>query len=136
VLLVHADETLTDTATHRLEEVFAADDATGKLQAVWTVKEQLRMLLRTNAMADATDAKVELKALVGAAGRPKTKKIYRTVCRWCNEIKVPIITGTTTGNVEANNIGIKHIKPTTRGYRNAGIYKSIILMTRAVRAAA
>jgi hypothetical protein len=47
MLLLRAGDTLTETASHRLAEVFAADDPTGKLQAVWKVKEQLRALLRT-----------------------------------------------------------------------------------------
>ena len=136
MLLLRAGDTLSDTAAHRLAEVFAADDATGKLQAVWKVKEQLRMLLRTNSLADAAAAKEELKVLVDAAGRPETNKLYRTVCRWWNEIEVLIVTGATTGRVEANNTGIKHIKRTARGYRNAGNYKSIILMRSVVRTAA
>ena len=136
MLLLRAGDKLTESAAHRLEEVFAADDPTGKLQAVWKVKEQLRALLHSNSLADATAAKEELKTLVEAVGRPETNKLYRTVCRWWNEIEVLIITGATTGKVEANNTGIKHIKRTARGYRNAGNYKSIILMTSAVRTAA
>ena len=46
------------------------------------------------------------------------------------------VTGATTGKVEAKNTGIKHIKRTARGYRNAGNYKSIILTISAVRTAA
>jgi transposase len=136
MLLLRAGETLTPSAAHRLAEVFAADDVTGKLQAVWKVKEQLRILLRTSSLADATAAKEELKVLVEAAARPETNKLYRTVCRWWKEIEVLIVTGATTGKVEANNTGIKHIKRTARGYRNAGNYKSIILMTSAARTAA
>jgi transposase len=136
MLLLRAGDTLTETAAHRLAEVFAADDPTGKLQAVWKVKEQLRALLRANSLADAASAKEELKALVEAAGRPETNKLYRTVSRWWKEIEVLIVTGATTGKVEANNTGIKHIKRTARGYRNAGNYKSIILMRSAVRTAA
>jgi transposase len=136
MLLLRAGETLTDKAAHRLAEVFATDDPTGKLQAVWKVKEQLRALLRTGSLADAAAAKDELKALVEAAGRPETNKLYRTVCRWWTEIEVLIVTGATTGKVEANNTGIKHIKRTARGYRNPGNYKSVILMTSAVRTAA
>ena len=70
------------------------------------------------------------------AGRPETNKLYRTVCRWWNEIEVLIVTGATTGKVEANNTGIKHIKRTARGYRNTGNYKSVILMRSAARMAA
>jgi transposase len=40
------------------------------------------------------------------------------------------------GKVEANNTGIKHIKRTARGYCNPANYKSVILMTSAVRVAA
>jgi transposase len=136
MLLLRAGETLTGTAAHRLAEVFAADDATGKLQAVWKVKELVRLLLRSGSLADAATARDELKNLVEAAGRPETNKLYRTVCRWWNEIEVLIVAGATTGKVEANNTRIKHIKRTARGYRNACNYKSIILMTSAVRTAA
>lgn len=82
--------------TRRLAEVFAADDPTGKLQAVWKAMEQLKALLRTGSLAHAAVAKEELKILVKAAGRPKTNKLYRTVCRCWNEIEVPIVTGATT----------------------------------------
>jgi hypothetical protein len=83
MLLLRAGDTLTGNAARRLAEVFAADAAA---------------------------AKEELKILVDAAGRPETNKLYRTVCRWWNEIEVLIVTGATTGKVEANNTGIKHIK--------------------------
>lgn len=59
-------------------------------------KEQLRVLLRTASLADAAAAKDELKALVEAAGRPETSKLYRTVCRWWKEIEVLIVTGAAT----------------------------------------
>lgn len=94
------------------------------------------MLLRTNSLADAAAAKEDLKVLVDAAGRPETNKLYRTVCRWWNEIEVLIVTGATTGKVEANNSGIKDIKRTARGYRNPANYKSVVLMRSAVRTAA
>ncbi|MDQ0618545.1 transposase [Arthrobacter globiformis] len=136
MLLLRAGDTLSEQAAHRLEEVFAADDPTGKLQAVWKVKEQLRILLRMSSLADAAAAKEDLKALVEAAGRPEANKLYRTVCRWWKEIEVLIVTGATTGKVEANNTGIKHIKRTARGYRNPANYKSVILMRSAVRTAA
>jgi transposase len=45
MLLLGAGNTLTDKAAHRLEEVFAAHDATGKLEAVRKVEEQLRLLI-------------------------------------------------------------------------------------------
>jgi len=135
MLLLLAGGKLSDNATHRLAGVLAAADPTGKLQAVWKVKEQLRVLLRANSLAAAAAAKEELKVLVEDAGRPETNELYRTVCRWWNEIEVLIVTGATTGKVEANNTGIKHIKRTDCGYRNAGNYKSVSLMTSAVRTA-
>ncbi|MGM7778613.1 ISL3 family transposase [Arthrobacter sp. KNU-44] len=136
MLLLRAGNTLTEKAAHRLAEVFAADDPTGTLQAVWKVKEQLRVLLRTGSLEDAATAKNELEELVKAAGRPETNRLYRTVCRWWKEIEVLIITGATTGKVEANNTAIKNIKRTARGYRNPANYKSVILLRSAVRTAA
>lgn len=51
MLLLRATDPLTGNAAHRLEEVFAADDSTGKLEAVWKVKGQLRiLLLRTSSL--------------------------------------------------------------------------------------
>ena len=96
----------------------------------------MRALLRTNSLADGAAVKEELRALVEAAGLAETKKLYRTVCRWWSEIEVLNVTGATTGKVEAKNTGIKHIKRTARGYRNAVNYKSIILTISAVRTAA
>ena len=136
MLLLRAGDTLTEKAARRLADVFAADDPTGTLQAVWKVKEQLRALLRTGSLQDAAAAKNELEELVKAAARPETNRLYRTVCRWWKEIEVLIITGATTGKVEANNTAIKNIKRTARGYRNPGNYKSVILLRSAVRTAA
>jgi transposase len=136
MLLLRAGDTLSCRAALRLEEVFAVDDPTGTLQAVWQVKEQLRALLRTGSLHDAGAAKNELEELVKAAGRPETNRLYRTVCRWWKEIEVLIVTGATTGKVEANNTSIKNIKRTARGYRNAANYKSVILLRSAFRTAA
>jgi transposase len=136
MLLLRGGDTLSCRAALRLEEVFAVDDPTGTLEAVWKVKEQLRVLLRTGSLEDAEIAKAKLEELVTAAARPETNRLYRTVCRWWKEIEVLIITGATTGKVEANNTAIKNIKRTARGYRNAANYKSVILLRSAVRTAA
>jgi transposase len=136
MLLLRAGDTLSGAAEHRLAGVFAADDPTGTLQDVWKVKEQLRVLLRTGSLDDVAAAKEQLEILVKAAARPETNRLYRTVCRWWKEIEVLIVTGATTGRVEANNNSIKHIKRTARGYRNAANYKSVILLRSAVRTAA
>ncbi|GAC1377725.1 MAG: ISL3 family transposase [Pseudarthrobacter sp.] len=136
MLLLRGGDTLSCRAALRLEEVFAADDPTGTLRAVWNVKEQLRVLLRTGSLEDAAAAKNELEELVKKAARPETNRLYRTVCRWWKEIEVLIITGATTGKVEANNTAIKNIKRSARGYRNPANYKSVILLRSAVRTAA
>ncbi len=136
MLLLRGGDTLSSRAAVRLNEVFAVDDPTGTLQAVWKVKEQLRALLRTGSLEDATVAKTKLEELVKAADRPEINRLYRTVCRWWKEIEVLIITGATTGKVEANNTAIKNIKRTARGYRNPANYKSVILLRSAVRTAA
>ena len=127
MLLFSAGDTLSQRAALRLEEVFAVDDPTGTLRAVWKVKEQLRALLRSGPPEDAAAAKEVLEELVRAADRPETNRLYPTVCRWWKEIEVLIITGATTGKVEASNTAIENIKRTARGYRNAANYKSVIL---------
>ncbi|WP_395405254.1 transposase [Arthrobacter sp. UC242_113] len=45
--------------------------------------------------------------MVKTAARPEANRLFRTVCRWWKEIEVLIITGATTGMVEANNTAIK-----------------------------
>lgn len=110
-------------AAHLLAQVFTAD------HAVWKVKEPLRLLLRTNSLADAADAKEDHQTPVEAAGRPETNKLNRTVSRWRKEIVVLIATGVTPAKVEANNTDIKYIERIARGYRNTGNYKSIIRLS-------
>ncbi|MGA8791074.1 MAG: hypothetical protein WB535_19190, partial [Paenarthrobacter sp.] len=61
MLLLRAAYRLSDAAVHRMAEVFAAVDPTGKLQAEWKLKEQLRALLRTDSLADAAETQEELK---------------------------------------------------------------------------
>jgi hypothetical protein len=111
-------------------------NATGKLRAAWLVKEQLRTLLTTGSLADATTAKERMLALVERAAQPETSRLWRTVCRWWKEIEVLIVTGATTAKVEANNTAIKHIKRTGRGFTNPRNYKTRILLRSAARTAA
>lgn len=71
MLLLKADENLSDRGHHRLAGVFAADYPTGSPQAVWQVKEQLRTLLNTGSL-DAAAAKSALTDLVERAAMPET----------------------------------------------------------------
>lgn len=59
-----AGDTLSDRGRDRLSTVLSSDDAPGKLQAAWRVKEQLRALLATGSLGDAAAAKDRLQALV------------------------------------------------------------------------
>ncbi|CAH0165330.1 hypothetical protein SRABI26_01055 [Arthrobacter sp. Bi26] len=116
--------------------MFATDDATGKLQAAWLVKEQLRALLTTESLADTAAARDRMQALVEQAAQPETNRLWRTVCRWWKEIEVLVVTGATTAKAEANNTAIKHIKRTGLGFTNARNYKTPILLRSAARTAA
>jgi hypothetical protein len=80
----------------RLGTVFSTNDPTGTLQAAWLVKEQLRELTKTGSLADAASAKDRMQSLVERAGQPETTRLWRTVCRWWQEIQVLIVTGATT----------------------------------------
>ncbi|WP_258190871.1 ISL3 family transposase [Arthrobacter sp. PAMC25284] len=113
-LLLRAGETLSGRGSDRLKQVFDLDDPTGKLQAAWNVKEQLRAMLRTGSLADAAAAKHRPQELVEHAAQPETTRLWRTVCRWWKEIEVLIVTGATTAKVAANNTAIKHLKRTGR----------------------
>ncbi|WP_427016756.1 transposase [Pseudarthrobacter sp. P1] len=112
------------------------DDPTGRLKAAWEVKEQLRYLLRTGSLADATVAKDHLEQLVKESNQAETTRLWRTVCRWWKEIGVLIVTGATTGKVEANNTSIKHIKRTGRGFINGANYTARIMPRSAARTTA
>ncbi|MET1154685.1 transposase [Arthrobacter sp.] len=78
-LLLRAGDTLSDRARNRLSTVFTTDDPTGKFQAAWLVKEQLRTLLATGSLADAAAAKDRLQTLVQQAAQPETNRLWRTV---------------------------------------------------------
>ena len=110
------------------------------MQAARLVKEQLRTLLSTGSLVDSAAAKDRLQGLVERAAQPETNRLWRTICRWWNEIEVLIVTGATTAKVEAttqpSNTSIKHIKRTGRGFTNARNYKTRILLRSAARTAA
>ena len=115
MLLLRAGDTLSEDARARLENVVSADDPTVKLKAAWEVKDQVRVLPRTCSLQDAELAKERLDELVQASEQPETTKLRRTICRRWKEIEVPIVTGATTGKVEANNTAIMQIRKTARG---------------------
>jgi transposase len=107
-LLLRAGDTLSVRVRKRLSTVFANDDAPGKLQAAWLVKERW------------CGCRERPPAGPGRTGRAAgNEPAWRTVCRWWREIEVLIVTGATTAKVEANNTAIKHIKRTGRGFTNA-----------------
>ncbi|MDQ6740898.1 MAG: ISL3 family transposase [Actinomycetota bacterium] len=124
MLLLKAGERLSGRARNRLQTVFSTDDPSGKLQGAWAVKEQLRVLLRTGSLEDAAAEKENLRILVEQTAQPESTRLWRTICRWWNEIEVLIVTGATTAKVEANYTAIKHIKrksvnrPSTTGTRH------------------
>jgi hypothetical protein len=111
MLLPRAGETLTEKA-RRLVEVAAADDPSGKLQALRKVREQPKLLLRTGSRADASAVKAVHRVLADSAGRLETNKLRRTLGRRWKAIGALIVTGTTMCKVKANNTGIQQIKGT------------------------
>ncbi|MDQ0674003.1 transposase [Pseudarthrobacter siccitolerans] len=133
MLLLKANENLSERGRHRLAGVFAADDPTGSLEAAWRVKEQLRSLLNTSSLEDVGAAKNALADLVARAAMPETNRLYRTVCRWWKEIEVLIVTGATTAKVEADNTAIKTSSEPRAAIGNRDNYKSHILFKSAAR---
>ena len=135
MLLLKADENLSERGQHRPLGVFSADDPTGHLLAAWQVKEQPRALLKTRSIQNSNAAKNVLADLVARTGTPETNTLYRTVRRWSAEIEVLIFTGATTEKVEANNTAVKHIDRTARGCRIQDNYKSLVPLRSTTRTA-
>ena len=135
-LLLRGADTLSARGWARLDRVFREDDPTDELSAAWGIKEQLRRLLATTTLADAWQERMRLGYYVMVANMPETDRLYDTIIAWWEAIEVLIVTGATTAKVEAANTGIKNIKRTGRGFRNAGNYRTRILLTSAARMAA
>ena len=135
-LLLRAGDTLSPRALARLKATLRADDPTDEIGAAWGIKEQLRRLLASNSLADAAEQKLRLGAFVLAADMPETDRLWTTISDWWPAIEVLIVTGVTNARTEAANTGIKQIKRTGRGYRNAGNYRARILLASAARSAA
>lgn len=136
MLLLRGADTLTPRAWERLEHVFRTDDPTDELSAAWGIKEQLRRLLTTDTLAQAWDERMRMGYFAQIANMPEATKLYDTVVAWWDAIEVLIVTGATTARVEAANTGIKNIKRTGRGFRNAENYRTRILLTSAARTVA
>src|SRR5690625_1169244 len=136
MLLLRGADTLTPRAWERLESVFRTDDPTDELSAAWGIKEQLRRLLATDTLAQAWDERMRMGYFVQIANMPEATKLYDTVVTWWDAIEVLIVTGATTARVEAANTGIKNIKRTGRGFRNAENYRTRILLASAARTVA
>jgi transposase len=135
-LLLRAGNTLSPRALARLKATLRADDPTDEIGAAWGVKEQLRRLLTSGSLVEATEHKMRLGAFVLAADMPETDRLWATIDAWWDAIEVLIVTGVTNARTEAANTGIKQIKRTGRGYRNPGNYRARILLASAARTAA
>jgi transposase len=135
-LLLRAGNTLGPRALARLQATLRADDPTDEIGAAWGVKEQLRRLLTSGSLAEAAEQKMRLGAFVLAADMPETDRLWATIDAWWDAIEVLIVTGVTNARTEAANTGIKQIKRTGRGYRNASNYRARILLASAARTAA
>jgi transposase len=134
-LLLRAGNTLGPRALARLKATLRADDPTDEIGAAWGVKEQLRRLLASGSLAEAHEHKMRLGASVLAANMPETDRLWSTIDAWWDVIEVLIVTGVTNARTEAANTGIKQIKRTGRGYRNAANYRVRILLASAARTA-
>jgi transposase len=135
-LLLRAGNTLSPAALARLKATLRADDPTDEIGAAWGIKEQLRALLASGSLTEAHEQKMRIGLSVLAADIPETDRLWATIdTRW-DAIEVLIVTGVTNARTEAANTGIKQIKRTGRGYRNASNYRARILLASAARTAA
>lgn len=136
LLLLRGADTLSERGWERLERLWRTDDPTDELSAAWACKEQVRRLLAAGSIAQAWDERMRLGHYTEVADMPEVDSLYKTIVTWWDQIEVLIVTGATTARVEAANTGIKNIKRTGRGFKNADNYKGRILLTSAARTAA
>lgn len=92
-----------DNVRSSLERVFVMDNPTGKFKAVWDVKLQRTVLLRTSSLEDVDLAKKLLEIRVQASKQPQTIGPWRSTDRWWKEMEILIIAGSTTRKVERFN---------------------------------
>ena len=123
MLLLRGGDTLTPRAWERLERVFRTDDPTDELSASWGIRSS------SDACWPPTPRpgleRMRMGYFVQIANMPEATKLYDTVVTWWDAIEVLIVTGATTAKVEAGNTGIKNIKRTGRGFRNAENYRRV-----------
>jgi len=89
--------------------VFATEEATGKLQAAWLIKEQLRTLMAAVSLAAEAAAKDHLEVLGGTVHSAGNES---ALARYLPMVEVLTLAGATSAKVEANNTVIKHINRT------------------------
>jgi transposase len=135
-LLLRAGDTLSPRALVRLQATLRTDDPTDEIGAAWGIKEQLRRLLTSGSLAEAHEQKLRLGLFVLTADMPESNRLWATIDAWWDAIEVLIVTGVTNARTEAANTGIKQIKRTGRGFRNADNYRARILLASAARTAA
>jgi transposase len=135
-LLLRAGDTLSPPVLARLKAILAADDPAQEIAAAWAVKERLRQLLHADDLADLAQRRELFDQAVTVAAMPETDRLATTITAWWPAVEVLIVTGVTNARTEAANTGIKNIKRTGRGYRNAAHYKARILLASAARTAA
>ena len=136
LLLLRGYDTLSERGRARLNGVLANDDPTQEIGAAWGVKEQLRLLLKTTTLTDATAARAKFDQYVVWAQMPETTRLKKTIDAWWTQIETFIETRATNAKTEAGNVTIKNIKRTGRGYRSPANYRSRIMLYNAARSAA
>ena len=92
MLLLRGYDTLSARAKARLDRVFAVDDPTAELSAVWGVKEQLRRLLNSATVEAARTEKMISGCYVLAADMEETWRLWATIEAWWTAIEVLIDT--------------------------------------------
>jgi len=136
LLLLRGYDTLSERGRARLDDVLANDDPTQEIGAAWGVKEQLRLLLKSTTLTDATAARAKFDQYVVWAQMPETTRLKKTIDAWWTQIETFIETRATNAKTEAGNVTIKNIKRTGRGYRSPANYRSRIMLYNAARSAA
>ena len=136
MLLLRGADTLTPRAWERLETCSAPMTPPTSSPPPGASRSSSAAYWRPTPWLRPGRERMRMGYFVQIANMPEATKLYDTVVTWWDAIEVLIVTGATTARVEAANTGIKNIKRTGRGFRNAENYRMRILLTSAAKTVA
>ncbi len=112
-----------------MREALDEGDPYDEVAVCWTGKEKVRSVFKTvdpDQPAALLDNAIEYCAAPEAA--PEMHRLARTLAKWQNEIEPSISSRTHNGRTDADNVKVKDVKRSARGFTNLDNYRLRILL--------